>query len=115
MEGVKADLKSLSRANLGNGLYMMTLVSKLLDAESLLDTVGMVHWLRQEDKIPEYEDLLTETEKLEWVKMKPGLTGTPWENFKTFLMRMRDWYEEIAKTGTGHKKKNRCRKWRNCS
>ena len=100
-KGVKADLKSLSRAKLGNGLYMMTLVSKLLDAESLLDTVGMVHWLRQEDKIPEYEDLLTETEKLEWVKMKPGLTGTPWENFKTFLMRMRDWYEEIAKTGTG--------------
>ena len=100
-KGVKADLKSLSRAKLGNGLYMMTLVSKLLDAESLLDTVGMVHWLRQEDKSAEYEDLLTETEKLEWVKMKPGLTGTPWENFKTFLMRMRDWYEEIAKTGTG--------------
>ena len=46
---------------------MMALVSKLLDAEHLKDTVGMVqlvHWLRQEGKIPEYEDLLTETEKL---------------------------------------------------
>ena len=112
-KGVKTDLKSLDRAKLGNGQYMMTLVSKLLDAESLLDTVGMVHWLRQEDKIPEYEDLLTENEKLEWVKMKPSLTGTPWENFKTFLMRMRDWYEEIAKTGTGdqesdEKKKDAC-------
>ena len=85
-KGVKTDLKSLDRAKLGNGHYMMTLVSKLLDAESLLDTVGMVHWLRQEDKIPEYEDLLTENEKLEWVKMKPSLTGTPWENFKTFLI-----------------------------
>ena len=47
------------------------------------------------------------------MKMKPSLTGTPWENFKTFLMRMRDWYEEIAKTGTGdqesdEKKKDAC-------
>ena len=66
-KGVKSDLKSLDRGKLGNGQYMMALVSKLLDAEHLKDTVGMVqlvHWLRQEGKIPEYEDLLTETEKL---------------------------------------------------
>ena len=52
-------------------------VPKLLDAENLLETVGMVHWLRQDDKIPEYEDMLSMTEKLEWVKLKPSLTGTP--------------------------------------
>ena len=79
---------------------MQALVSKLLDAESLLESVNMVHWLRQEDKIPEYEDLLTKQEKLEWVRMKPKLTGTPWENFRAFLVKIRDEYEEIAKTGT---------------
>ena len=99
-KGVKADLKSLDRAKLGDCKYMMALVNKLLDAESLLSTVNMVHWLRQEDKIPEYEDLLSKNEKLEWVRMKPRLTGTPWENFRTFLIKMRDEYEEIAKTGT---------------
>ena len=99
-KGVKADLKALDRRKLGNNQYMTALVSKILDAENLLDTVGMVHWLRQEDKIPEYEDLLTDSEKLEWVKMKPTLNGTPWENFKSFLIKMRDWYEEIAKVGT---------------
>ena len=55
----------------------MCLVNKLLDAENLLETVGMVHWLRQDDKIPEYEDMLSMTEKLELVKLKPSLTGTP--------------------------------------
>ena len=40
------------------------------------------------------------TEKLEWVKLKPSLTGTPWGNFKTFLTKMRQLYDEIAKTGT---------------
>ena len=99
-KGVKTDLKSLSRIKLGDSKYMVALVNKLLDAESLLDTVGMVHWLRQDDKIPEYEDLLSKTEKLEWVKMKPTLTGTPWENFKSFLIRMGELYEEIGKTGT---------------
>ena len=99
-KGVKADLKSLDRGKLGDCKYMVALVSKLLDAESLLETVNMVHWLRQEDKIPEYEDLLNKSEKLEWVRMKPRLTGTPWENFREFLLKMRDEYEEIAKTGT---------------
>ena len=97
-KGVKADLKSLDRGKLGDCKYMVALVSKLLDAESLLETVNMVHWLRQEDKIPEYEDLLTKSEKLEWVRMKPTLSGTPWENFREFLLKMRDEYEEIAKT-----------------
>ena len=39
---------------------MVKLVSKILEAESLLEAVGMAHWLRQGDKIPEYEDLLTD-------------------------------------------------------
>ena len=99
-KGVKTDLNSLSRTKLGDSKYLVALVNKLLDAESLLDTVGMVHWLRQDDKIPEYEDLLSKTEKLEWVKMKPSLTGTPWENFKVFLIGMSELYEEISKTGT---------------
>ena len=98
--GVKADLRSLDRSKMGDCKYMQALVSKLLDAESLLESVNMVHWLRQEDKIPEYEDLLTKQEKLEWVRMKPKLTGTPWENFRAFLVKIRDEYEEIAKTGT---------------
>ena len=98
--GVKADLKSLKRASMGDHKYFVCLVNKLLDAENLLETVGMVHWLRQDDKIPEYEDMLSMTEKLEWVKLKPSLTGTPWENFKTFLTKMRELYDEIAKTGT---------------
>ena len=99
-KGVKADLQSLDRGKLGDSKYMMNLVNKILDAESLLETVGMVHWLRQEDKIPQYEDLLSKSEKLEWVRLKPKLAGTPWENFKTFLLKMRDEYEEISKTGT---------------
>ena len=99
-KGIKADLASLDRKRLGNTKYMVALVGKILDAESLLDTVGMVHWLRQEDKIPEYEDLLIDSEKLRWVEMKPKLTGTPWENFKCFLIKMSDIYEEMAKTGT---------------
>ena len=99
-KGVKTDLKTLDRKKLGNAKYMIHLVSKILDAESLLESVGMVHWLRQEDKIPEYEDLLTEIEKLEWVRKKTKLTGTPWEKFKKFLVEMRDEYEEIAKIGT---------------
>ena len=32
--------------------------------------------------------------------MKQTLTGTPWENFKKFLVRMSELYEEISKTGT---------------
>ena len=99
-KGVKADLKGLDRAKLGDCKYMVALVNKLLDAESLLETVNMVHWLRQEDKIPEYEDFLSRNEKLEWVRLKPKLTGTPWENFKQFLIKMRDEYEDIARTGT---------------
>ena len=81
-------------------IYVVALVNKLLDAESLLETVNMVHWLRQEDKIPEYEDFLSRNEKLEWVRLKPKLTGTPWENFKQFLIKMRDEYEDMARTGT---------------
>ena len=46
------------------------------------------------------------------MKMKPSLSGTPWKNFKYFLIKMRDWYEDIARTGTGdqepEKKKNKC-------
>ena len=99
-KGVKADLRSLDRKKLGNLKYIAELVSRLVDAENLLDTVGMVQWLRQEDKIPEYEDMLIDSERLEWVKMRPTLSGTPWENFKSFLLKMRDWYEEVSKTGT---------------
>ena len=89
-KGVKADLRSLDRKKLGNLKYIAELVSRLVDAENLLDTVGMVQWLRQEDKIPEYEDMLIDSERLEWVKMRPTLSGTPWENFKSFLLKMRD-------------------------
>ena len=99
-KGVKSEIESLDRGKLGDSRYMMALVNKIIDAESLLETVGMVHWLRQEDKIPQYEDMLSRSEKLEWVRMKPRLTGTPWENFKTFIVKMRDEYEEISKTGT---------------
>ena len=42
-KGIKADLASLDRKRLGNTKYMVALVGKILDAESLLDTVGMVH------------------------------------------------------------------------
>ena len=42
-KGVKADLRSLDRKKLGDRKYMVGLVSKILDAESLLQTVGMVH------------------------------------------------------------------------
>ena len=76
-------------------------MDKLLDAESLLESVGMAHWLRQEDKIPEYEEMLTKTELLEWVRLQPKLTGTRWENFKEFLLKLRDEYEAMAKAGTG--------------
>ena len=51
-KGVNADLQGLNRKKLGDKKYMVELVGKILDAESLLTTVGMVHWLRQEDKIP---------------------------------------------------------------
>ena len=99
-KGVKADLATLDRKKLGDRKYMVALVGKILDAENLLESVGMVHWLRQEDKIPEYEDLMSRSERLEWVRSKPTMTGTPWENLKKFMIRMRDEYEEIAKTGT---------------
>ena len=100
-KGVKKDLQGLNRKKLGDTKYVVSLVDKLLDAESLLDTVGMAHWLRQEDKIPEYEDFLTKSELLEWVRMKPKLSGTRWENFKEFLVKLRDEYEEMTKAGTG--------------
>ena len=99
-KGVKADLKSLDRKKLGEAKYMVSLVNKLMDAEILLETVGMVHWLRQEDKIPEYEDFLSREELLEWIRLKPKLTGTPWENFKSFLLKMKKEYEELARAGT---------------
>ena len=102
--GSGKELKLISKVwtekKLGYLKYITELVSRLVDAENLLDTVGMVQWLRQEDKIPEYEDMLIDSERLEWVKMKPSLSGTPWENFKAFLLKMRDWYEEVSKTGT---------------
>ena len=100
-KGVKKDLQGLNRKKLGDTKYVVSLVDKLLDAESLLDTVGMAHWLRQEDKIPEYEDFLTKNELLEWVRIKPKLSGTSWENFKEFLIKLRDEYEEMTKAGTG--------------
>ena len=78
-------MNSLDRGKLGDSKYMVALVNKILDAESLLGTVGMVHWLRQEDKIPQYEDMLSKSEKLEWVRLKPKLAGTPWENLKLFF------------------------------
>ena len=99
-KGVKSDLLSLDRRKLGKTRYMVDLVNKLMDAEVLLETVGMVHWLRQEDKIPEYEDFLNQDELLEWVRLKPKLTGTPWENFKNFLLKMKAEYEELSKAGT---------------
>ena len=43
--GVKADLRSLDRSKMGDCKYMQALVSKLLDGESLLESVNMVHWL----------------------------------------------------------------------
>ena len=67
-KSVKQDLSSLDRRKLGKTKYMVELVDKLLDSEALLESVGMVHWLRQEDKIPEYEDYLSQEELLELVK-----------------------------------------------
>ena len=99
-KGVKQDLSSLDRKKMGKTKYMVELVNKLLDSEALLESVGMVHWMRQEDKIPEYEDYLSQEELLEWVRLKPKLTGTPWENFKNFLIKMKDEYEELSKAGT---------------
>ena len=55
-----------------NNKYMVDLVSKIIDAESLLTTVGMVHWLKPEDKIPEYEDLLTKEEKIKFNRYSMG-------------------------------------------
>ena len=43
---------------------------------------------------------MSKSERLEWVRTKPTLTGTPWENFKRFLLKTKDEYEETAKTGT---------------
>ena len=114
-KGVKADLATLDRKKLGDRKYMVALVGKLLDAENLLESVGMVHWLRQEDKIPEYEDLLSRSERLEWVRSKPTMTGTPWENFKKFLIRMVDEYEEIAKTGTKEFEEEKVEKEKKCT
>ena len=114
-KGVKADLSSLDRKKSGDRKYITALEAKLLDAESLLESVGMVHWLRQEDKIPEYEDFLTKTEKLEWIRSKPAMRGTPWENFKQFLNKTREEYEELSKTGTADlveeetKNQNKCK------
>ena len=114
-KGVKADLSSLDRKKLGDRKYITALEAKLLDAESLLESVGMVHWLRQEDKIPEYEDFLTKTEKLEWIRSKPAMRGTPWENFKQFLNKAKEEYEELSKTGTADlveeetKNQNKCK------
>ena len=48
-----------------------------MDAESLLDSVGMAHWLRQEDKVPEYEDMLTKAELLEWVRLLQSVWLAP--------------------------------------
>ena len=48
-----------------------------MDAESLLDSVGMAHWLRQEDEVPEYEDMLTKAELLEWVRLLQSVWLAP--------------------------------------
>ena len=45
--------------------------------------------------------MLTKAELLEWVRLQPKLTGTRWENFKEFLLKLRDEYEAMAKAGTG--------------
>ena len=74
---MKADLQGLNRKKL------VELVSKILDAESLLTTVGMVHWY-------EYEDLFSKDEKIKWIEIQPTLRGTPWENFKNFLIKTKD-------------------------
>ena len=99
-QGVKSELKELDRKKLGDAKFIQAFARKLLEVESLLDTVNMAQWLRQEDKIPEYEDLLSQAERLEWVRAKPKLTGTPWENFKNFLTRLSEEYFEMSKTGT---------------
>ena len=80
----------MDRKKLGKGAYMVQLVSKILEAESLLEAVGMAHWLRQEDKIPEYEDLLTDQEKLEWVRKKTRLTRNSVTGIQ-FTPRPRNW------------------------
>ena len=76
-KGVKKDLASLNRKKLGDTKYLVSMVDKLLDAESLLDSVGMAHWLRQEDKVPEYEDMLTKAELLEWVRLLQSVWLAP--------------------------------------
>ena len=32
--------------------------------------------------------------------LKPKLSGTSWKNFKSFLLKMKDEYEELSKAGT---------------
>ena len=40
-KGVKADMNSLDRGKFGDSNYMVALVNKILDADSLLGTAGM--------------------------------------------------------------------------
>ena len=92
---MKVELKKLERKK-----YMQALYRQMLEADVLLTGVGMAQWLRHEDKIPEYEDLLSKSEKLEWVRAKPALIGTPWENFMAFLKKLSEEYEAMSKVGT---------------
>ena len=52
----------LTGRSLALARYMVDFVNKHIDAEVLLDCVGMVHWLRQEDQITEYDDFLNQDE-----------------------------------------------------
>ena len=73
----------------------------LEDSEALLTTMGQQTWLTSPRSVADLEDLLPDTEKLEWAKKVKGATGAEkYEKFKTFLRDRKAELEALEAMGS---------------
>ena len=89
---IMVELLSLSHRKLGKK-FMSKFSVMLEDSEALLISIGMQDWLTSSRSVSDMEDLLPDSEKLEWAKKVKGSSGS--ERFGKFKAFLKDRKEEL--------------------
>ena len=96
---IMGDLLSLSHRKVGKK-FVAKFSVMLEDSEAMLGAIGQQAWLTSPRSVADLEDLLPDSEKLEWAKKVKGSVGSDrFERLKTFLKDRKDELEALDTIG----------------
>ena len=96
---VMGELMALDHNKLGQR-FMCKFVTLLLDTETLLKSINEIEWLVSNRSVAELEDMLPQSEKLEWAKKMGSTDGdTKYQKFKNFLIGRKKILENMDMIG----------------